>query len=89
MFVDSPEYFRACLFHLKARLFPARCGGQAGRCSSAPRWLGFAPGPRRPDRQHLTLTVFFPPGRLFREVVGIVGDVKLDSLDETRPAGPF
>jgi putative ABC transport system permease protein len=32
--------------------------------------------------KHLTLTFF--PG-VVREVVGIVGDVKLDSLDETRP----
>jgi putative ABC transport system permease protein len=35
-----------------------------------------------PLGRHLTLTFF--PG-LVREVVGIVGDVKLDSLDETRP----
>ena len=35
-----------------------------------------------PIGQHLTLT-FFPDVR--REIVGIVGDVKLDSLDETRP----
>ena len=35
-----------------------------------------------PIGRHLTLT-FFPD--IVREVVGIVGDVKLDSLDETRP----
>lgn len=35
-----------------------------------------------PLGKHLTLT-FFPNAA--REVVGIVGDVKLDSLDETRP----
>jgi predicted permease len=35
-----------------------------------------------PIGKHLTLTFF--PG-VVREVVGIVGDVKLDSLDETRP----
>ncbi|HKW56389.1 MAG TPA: ABC transporter permease [Candidatus Acidoferrum sp.] len=35
-----------------------------------------------PIGRHLTLTFF--PG-VAREVVGIVGDVKLDSLDETRP----
>jgi putative ABC transport system permease protein len=35
-----------------------------------------------PLGRHLTLTFF--PG-VVREVVGIVGDVKLDSLDETRP----
>jgi hypothetical protein len=35
-----------------------------------------------PLGKHLTLT-FFP--KVAREVVGIVGDVKLDSLDETRP----
>jgi putative ABC transport system permease protein len=35
-----------------------------------------------PLGKHLTLT-FFPDAA--REVVGIVGDVKLDSLDETRP----
>jgi putative ABC transport system permease protein len=35
-----------------------------------------------PLGKHLTLT-FFPDAP--REVVGIVGDVKLDSLDETRP----
>lgn len=35
-----------------------------------------------PLGKHLTLT-FFPSAA--REVVGIVGDVKLDSLDETRP----
>jgi putative ABC transport system permease protein len=35
-----------------------------------------------PLGKHLTLTFF--PG-IPREVVGIVGDVKLDSLDETRP----
>src|SRR4029077_10868176 len=35
-----------------------------------------------PLGKHLTLT-FFP--HVAREVVGIVGDVKLDSLDETRP----
>jgi putative ABC transport system permease protein len=35
-----------------------------------------------PLGKHLTLT-FFP--NVAREVVGIVGDVKLDSLDETRP----
>jgi putative ABC transport system permease protein len=35
-----------------------------------------------PLGKHLTLTFF--PG-VVREVVGIVGDVKLDSLDETRP----
>ena len=37
---------------------------------------------RDPLGKHLTLT-FFPNAE--REVVGIVGDVKLDSLDETRP----
>jgi putative ABC transport system permease protein len=36
-----------------------------------------------PIGKHITLT-FFPNAA--REVVGIVGDVKLDSLDETRPA---
>jgi putative ABC transport system permease protein len=35
-----------------------------------------------PLGKHLTLT-FFP--NAVREVVGVVGDVKLDSLDETRP----
>ncbi|HEY2547526.1 MAG TPA: ABC transporter permease, partial [Candidatus Acidoferrum sp.] len=35
-----------------------------------------------PLGKHLTLT-FFP--NAVREIVGIVGDVKLDSLDETRP----
>jgi hypothetical protein len=35
-----------------------------------------------PIGKHITLT-FFPD--VVREVVGIVGDVKLDSLDETRP----
>ena len=35
-----------------------------------------------PIGKHLTLT-FFP--NVVREVVGIVGDTKLDSLDETRP----
>ena len=35
-----------------------------------------------PLNKHLTLT-FFP--NVVREVVGIVGDTKLDSLDETRP----
>jgi predicted permease len=35
-----------------------------------------------PTGKHLTLTFF--PG-VVREVVGIVGDVKLESLDETRP----
>jgi putative ABC transport system permease protein len=35
-----------------------------------------------PIGRHLTLT-FFP--NVVREVVGIVGDTKLDSLDETRP----
>jgi putative ABC transport system permease protein len=35
-----------------------------------------------PLGRHLTLT--FSPG-IVREVVGIVGDVKVDSLDETRP----
>jgi len=35
-----------------------------------------------PIGKHLTLTFF--PG-VVREVVGIVGDVKVDSLDETRP----
>jgi putative ABC transport system permease protein len=35
-----------------------------------------------PIGQHLTLT-FYP--NAVREIVGIVGDVKLDSLDETRP----
>ena len=35
-----------------------------------------------PVGRHLTLT-FFP--NVVREVVGIVGDTKLDSLDETRP----
>lgn len=35
-----------------------------------------------PLGKHLTLT-FFPD--IVREIVGIVGDVKLDSLDETRP----
>ena len=37
---------------------------------------------QEPLGKHLTLTFF--PGAA-REVVGIVGDVKLDSLDETRP----
>ena len=36
-----------------------------------------------PIGKHLTLTFF--PG-VVREVVGVVGNVKLDSLDETRPA---
>lgn len=35
-----------------------------------------------PLGKHLTLT--FYPGAV-REIVGVVGDVKLDSLDETRP----
>ena len=35
-----------------------------------------------PIGRHITLTFF--PG-IVREIVGIVGDVKLDSLDETRP----
>jgi len=35
-----------------------------------------------PIGRHITLTFF--PG-VVREIVGIVGDVKLDSLDETRP----
>jgi putative ABC transport system permease protein len=35
-----------------------------------------------PIGKHITLT-FFP--NMTREVVGVVGDVKLDSLDETRP----
>lgn len=35
-----------------------------------------------PNGRHITLTFF--PG-VVREIVGIVGDVKLDSLDETRP----
>ena len=35
-----------------------------------------------PNGRHITLTFF--PG-IVREIVGIVGDVKLDSLDETRP----
>src|SRR5260370_19782489 len=35
-----------------------------------------------PIGKHLTLTFF--PG-VVREVVGIVGNIKLDSLDETRP----
>ena len=35
-----------------------------------------------PLGQHLTMTFF--PG-IVREVAGVVGDVKLDSLDETRP----
>ena len=35
-----------------------------------------------PIGRHITLTFF--PGNV-REIVGIVGDVKLDSLDETRP----
>jgi len=41
----------------------------------------FWPG-QNPLGKHLTLT--FYPG-VSREVVGVVGDVKLDSLDETRP----
>lgn len=36
-----------------------------------------------PVGKHVTLT-FFP--NIVREVVGVVGDVKLDSLDQTRPA---
>ena len=36
-----------------------------------------------PIGKHVTLTFF--PG-IVREVVGVVGDVKLDSLDQTRPA---
>jgi len=42
----------------------------------------FWPG-EDPIGKHLTLT-FFPD--ISREVVGIVGDVKLDGLDQTRPA---
>ena len=41
----------------------------------------FWPG-QNPLGKHVTLTFF--PG-VVREVVGVVGDVKLDSLDETRP----
>ena len=41
----------------------------------------FWPG-QDPLGKHVTLTFF--PG-VVREVVGVVGDVKLDSLDETRP----
>jgi predicted permease len=37
---------------------------------------------QNPIGKHLTLTFF--PGAA-REIVGVVGDVKLDSLDETRP----
>jgi predicted permease len=42
----------------------------------------FWPG-ENPLGKHLTLT-FFPDA--VREVVGVVGDVKIDSLDQTRPA---
>ena len=35
-----------------------------------------------PNGRHITLTFF--PG-VVREIVGVVGDVKLDTLDETRP----
>lgn len=80
----SPGYVRAMhIFILRGRdLTDADAAGRPGAVlisdSLARR---FWPN-EDPIGRHLTLT-FFP--NVVREVVGIVGDTKLDSLDETRP----
>src|SRR6267142_1768991 len=80
----SPGYFSAMHVPiLKGRDFSgADVAGRPGAVLiSAALARGFWPN-EDPIGKHLTLTFF--PG-VVREVVGIVGDVKLDSLDETRP----
>src|SRR2546430_230800 len=80
----SPGYARAMHVPiLKGRDFSgADVAGRPGAVLiSAALARGFWPN-EDPIGKHLTLTFF--PG-VVREVVGIVGDVKLDSLDETRP----
>jgi putative ABC transport system permease protein len=80
----SPGYLRTMRVpHLSGRDFTN--GDMAGRnpavIISESMAKRFWPN-ESPLGKHLTLT--FYPG-VSREVVGVVGDVKLDSLDETRP----
>jgi len=74
----SPATSRhACPHPERPRLFRRRCAGRLARAHSRTRSLGVS-GPMKPHRKNLTMT-FFPAFRECR----IVGDVKLDSLDET------
>jgi putative ABC transport system permease protein len=80
----SPGYFRT--MHIPVlRGRDLNASDVAGRAPTVVVSQGFAerfwPG-QNPLGKHVTLT-FYPAAA--REVVGVVGDIKLDSLDETRP----